>query len=346
MSKVDLFIPTYNRPDFLKRLLTYYDNYNVKYRIIVADSSKNTIKKLNKKIVSKFNKLDILYLDKFSPSQVSHQKFGEMVKFAKAEYSVFCADDDFLVPNGIDNAVEFLDNNPDYIAAHGTYIAFYINATLPFLKKFLWRFIYPYQSINNPTPLGRLETHLSNYYQVLWAVRRTAQLKLVYSEFLKSKTSPVLFGELLPDVLTLVYGKMKRLDAFYSARQAFSTSYGYWPSLQDANKAGTLDQEYTKFKNCLIKNLNKLTKPNTLTAAKIIDKSLQAFFNHSTQEHLTGRVNLILKSFPNFFSNFLRQLHVFYLYSKRNEDRTGLIDNPTSKYFNDFKILRDLVLNN
>lgn len=345
MSKIDLFIPTYNRPDFLERLLNYYQDLAVKYRIIVADSSSVRNKKLNKKIILKFPRLNILYLDKFNPLQVSHQKFAEMVKVAEAKYTVFCADDDFLIPSGIDEAVNFLDKNKDYSSAHGTYIAFYINSNLPFFKKFIWRYIYPYESIADENPLTRVSKHLGNYYQVLWAVRRTDHLKTVYKEFLKSRTDPVLFGELLPDILTLIYGKMKRLNTFYSARQAFSTAYGYWPSLQDAIEAGNYKAEYNNFRKSIAKNLKTVSGIPEEDAYRIIDASMQRYLKHSAQEHMTGRINLFLRKFPDFLSNLMRQLHILYLYSKKNSGRIGYIDNPESKYFKDFEILKKHVIN-
>lgn len=345
MSKVDLFIPTYNRPDFLRRLLNYYQDLKVKYRIIVADSSSDRNKKLNKKIIQEFSRLNIMYLDKFQSSQVSHQKFGEMIKAATAKYTVFCADDDFLIPSGIDDVVNFLEKNKDYSSAHGTYIAFYINENLPFFKKFIWRYIYPYESITDGDPLKRISKHLTNYYQVLWAVRRTDHLKSVYKDFLKSKTSPVLFGELLPDMLTLVYGKMKRLNTFYSARQAFSTAYGYWPSLQDAIRNGEYETEYDNFRKCIFKSLNKLTGNSKEEVNRAIDESMKKYLKHSEQEHITGQINLLLRKFPEFLANFIRQLHILYLYSKKNSDRIGYIDNPKSKYFNNFEILKKHIVN-
>jgi glycosyltransferase domain-containing protein len=341
MPKVDLFIPTYNRPDFLKRLLTFYQSYGVKYRIIVADSSTDANKRINKKTVASFKKLNLVYSDRYLPSQISHDKFGRMLKLAKSKYTVFCADDDFLIPSGIDEAVKFLEKNKDYASAHGTYIAFYVNEGIPFARKFLWRFIYPYRSITYDDPLKRLIYHLSNYYQVLWAVRRTEVLKKAYSEFLRSKTDPVLFGELAPDMLTLIYGKMKRLDTFYGARQAFSTAYGYWPTLQDAIKAGTFQKKYTILRRNFIKNLAVRYSEKAL---KEIDIAMNKYLKHSTQEHLIYQINLFLNRFPKSVGDFARKIHVVYLHSKRNSDRIGKIDDPGSKYFSDFQAVKKHVI--
>lgn len=343
MDKLDLIIPTFNRPEFLQRILSYYNSYHIDFNIIIADSSNRSNKKLNKKTVSLFSKLNILYIDKFLEKQPSHHKYGEMVKYAKSKYVCFCPDDDFITPNGIREAVSFLDKNPDYATAHGTYISFYVYNNPLGKKKFWWKFIYPYKSITSSNPANRLAEHLSNYYQVLWAVRKTDVVKHAYKEFLKSKVDPFLFGELLPDMLTLTSGKMKRLNTFYAARQALSTSYSYWPSLIDAQKEGAYDNEYAKFKNCLAENLTKYDFSKN-KSIHLIDLSMNTYLKSTIQEHLMGKANLLLKYFPSFIKSLVRLLHVKYLFSKPKNDRIGLIDNLSSKYFNYFEAIRKTVL--
>lgn len=343
MNKLELIIPTYNRPGFLQRILNYYNSYKVNFKIIIADSSNQLNKKLNKKTAFSFPKLNILYVDKFLEKQPSHQKYAGMVKYIKSKYCVFCPDDDFIVPNGIKEAVDFLEKNPSYATAHGTYISFYVYNNPIGSKKFWWKFVYPYKSIVSSNPAERLAEHISSYYQVLWAVRRTDVVKLAYKEFLKSTVDPLLFGELLPDMLTLIFGKMKRLSTFYSARQAFSTSYSYWPSLIDAQKEGIYNNEYARFRNCLAENLTKYGSSKN-KSLQIIDSSMEVYLKTTVQEHLMGRANLMLKYFPSFIKTGVRLLHAKYLFSKNKRDRVGLVDNRLSKYFNDFETIRRTVL--
>lgn len=342
MNKVDLFIPTFNRPEFLKRILDYYNSYNVDYNILIVDSSDQKNKKINKKTISLYPHLKITYIDMVSSSKNFHIKFGNMVKFAKNKYCVFCPDDDFITPKGISEAVAFLEKNPDYAAAHGTYISFYVHKNL-FSKQFWWRFFYRNESITSSNPLERLSYHLTNYNLVLWSVRRTELVKTCYKEFLHSKVNHILFGELLPDMLTVIYGKIKRLNTFYAARQAFSHSYSYWPSLQDAIKAGTYDTDFAKFKDCLISAFKKFNIPPTKAEA-VINLNMPNYFKTSTQEHLIGRLNLMLENFPSIFARGLRLLHATYLFSKSKEDQIGLVDSPKSHHFDDFNNIRRLVL--
>lgn len=345
MNLVTLIIPTYNRPDFLQRILNYYNKSGVKFKIIIADSSKHPVKKLNRKIVLSYPKLNILYLDKFSPDLVSHHKFAKMVEFVKTKYCVFCADDDFIIPNGIEEAVDFLEKYSDYSAAHGSYIYFYIHKTLTGKKTLWWNFIYPYKSITYEKPVDRLIAHPTDCQQVLWAVRRTDIVKKSYKEFLKFKVDPLLFGERLPDVLTVIFGKMKRLNNFYAARQAFSTASGYWPSERDAIKEGAFDKEFDNFKACIVANLKRDSKTTKKQVEEIIDKNMEMYINSSLQQYIVARINLALKSFPDFTLKGLTYLHAKYLFFKEKKDRIGRIDSPSSKFFNDFCKIKDVVLN-
>lgn len=346
MSNVDLIIPTYNRPKFLKRILDYYNSYKIDFNVIVADSSSPNNKKLNKKIVHSYSTLNILYIDKFPQNLSQHDKFAKMIKYARSKYVCFCADDDFIVPNGIKEALDFLEKNPDYSAAHGTYISFYTYKVFG-SKKFWWRFLYFPHSISSPKPLNRFVSHLTNYNLITWAVQRTNIAKICHKEFSKCKIDPYLlpvFGELLPDSLIAIYGKIKHLNTFYAARQAFSQILSSYPSLIDAKKKGVYKREYKKFKNSLLDNLSNLDYFSKEKSALIIDEAMEKYINYSYQEHLVNRLNFFLKYFPGFIQKGLRLLHIKYLFSKEKKNQIGLIDNPSSRYFKDFETIRRSVL--
>ncbi len=338
MSNVDIVIPTHNRIDLLRRILDYYQEYGRDFNFIVADSSSPTNKVRHKKLVSTYSKLNILYIDRFSPNLEQHIKFAKMVKYIKSKYVVFCADDDFIIPNGIRQCVQFLQKNPDYAAAHGSYIGFYLFKGILSYKSFWWNFRYAHHSITGKSPEKRLASHLGNFTLALWAVRRTDQVKACYQELLKANFDPdllLMFGELLPDALTAVYGKIKRLKVFYGARQYFFSIATNFQTLIDGQSSGKYQEEYNKFKNCLV---------NNSLSPKIIDSTMEKYLKYSYQEHLVNKVNRILGIAPGFVSKGLRLLHAAYLFSKDKKDRIGLIDNPSSSYFHDFAAIRQSVL--
>src|SRR3989344_2242723 len=347
MSKIDLVIPTHNRINLLKRILDFYQSYGNDFNFIIADSSNSNNKEFNKKLVRTYSNLNILYIDKFPEKLEQHYKFAEMVKYLKSEFCVFCPDDDFIIPNAIRECVTFLEKNPDYSAAHGTYISFEVQRQSSGDNKFRWRLLFSPHSISSSNPTNRLSSHLIDFILTLWAVRRTETVKLCYKEFSKAKIDPYLLpilGELLPDALTAIFGKVKSLNTLYGARQYLSQIRGYFPSLIDAKKAGKFDKSYSSFKNSLVNNLNKKNNFPGEKINKTIDKIMEDYIKYSYQEHLVNNIYLLLKNAPPFISRGLKLLHADYLFSKSKKSPIGLIDKPSSKYFSDFNNIQKIVL--
>ncbi|MHA2339562.1 MAG: TIGR00180 family glycosyltransferase, partial [Candidatus Hodarchaeales archaeon] len=208
-DKIKIIIPTHNRREHLKRILSYYNKRGPGLEIIVADSSLPEIKKENKKIISSFSNLRIYLTDSYPESIDIFQKLSDAVNLVDSKYCVICADDDFVTIKGINESVDFLENHKDFSVAHGYYISFDIKSVRRKTQKFYWRVIYNHKSNTFEDTESRLKEHLSNYpLPTLYAVHRTNLLKLIFNETIKF-SDDVHFGELLSSMLTLVYGKMK-----------------------------------------------------------------------------------------------------------------------------------------
>lgn len=275
MAKATIIIPTYNRPQFLGLTLGYYDKYGKDFDIVVADSSSEENKKLNRKIVSSFSNLNIQYIE-YSEETNPYHKFADMINYVKERYCVFCGDDDFVVPNGINQCVDFLEENPDFTMAHGYYIGFCLNPKRK-KKQFFWETRYSQESITFSDPKDRLFKQLSEYsLPTFYGVHRTDFLNMSYRELLKSRADTVFFGEMLPSMLDLIYGKTKCLDIMYMARRIGPRS-DYRPSLIDFMNEGKYDKEYAKFRQCLAVHLDKKSQIGIEESNKIIDKAMSAY---------------------------------------------------------------------
>jgi glycosyltransferase domain-containing protein len=346
MKDIDIVIPTFNRPDYLKRLLNYYKESGVNFRFIIADSSTPQNKKKNKKIIKNFSNLEIKYLDHFPPTLQQHYKFIEMVKYVKAPFCVFCADDDFIVPEAIIECVRFLKNNPDYSTAHGTYIGFYEFKLLGIFKQLWWKYRYHNESIESTKPLKRVSDHLENYTLLTWSVRRTDVVKKIYQEFAKTTIDPILFpefGEMLPDLLTVIYGKVKKLNTFYAARQYFGSVSNYYLTLAQARKVGIYQENYEEFKKSLLKSLvqDGVTKE---LAEKTIDKAIEQYIANESQEYIINKVNKVFMKFPKSFLILLRIANAAYVFTKDKTDKIGNISTNSSKYYKSYTKIKESIL--
>lgn len=315
MPNCTLIIPTYNRPQYLRGLLNYYNRQNFDLPIIIADSSTDQNKKINKQIITLLDQLKIEYLDQYSPKLVSHYKFADMVKYVKTPYCAFCADDDFVTPNGIKAGIEFLEQNTDYAAAHGDYIAFYLQNPNAKKQQFWWKKLYPsYVSLAANQPAQRLSLHLANYNQTLWAVRRTKIVQNAYQEMIKCQADPWLFGELLPDLLVAISGNIKRLDVLYMARR-LEPQISYWPSWRKFLSSKKHRQKFTVFKNCindyLIKNSDlKLSQAQEITNRALEHYVKPYYFFNARRHAMTNKIKQCADRLP---TPIFKQLALLYV---------------------------------
>jgi len=347
MSNCTIIIPTYNRPAYLRRILDYYSQYGEDFSIIVADSSSSENKKINKDIISSISNLDIQHLDHYSTEINPYYKFADMVNYAKEEYCVFCADDDFITPNGIKQSVDFLEKNPDFAVAHGYHIVFHQITDEAGTQQFCWSPTYSHQSIPFPDPRDRLNQHLSNYSQpTIYAVHRTDFLRLIFEEMAKF-TNDDRFGELLPSVLTLIYGKMKCLDMLYAARESIPTSAGRTSKrLIDFIRDGTYNEKYAKFGHCLSAHLSKQSNLDIEESEKIVDEAMSAYLNkHVFHNPLINKMGDILDylRLPDSIDKSVRRLYT-KLTRPRRTKKYFIEMSPSSKDYDDFNKIRLHVL--
>ena len=151
MNKSDIIIPTYNRPNYLKRILNYFNYHKISSNIIVADSSNKENQQKNKEIISKTSDLNIDYLKPYPSDMNMFYKINNALNFTNEKYCLICADDDFIIPRSIDKCVQFLAKNPNYTIAHGEYLSFYLKNNDD-NKDFYWMNISSERQSGPPCP--------------------------------------------------------------------------------------------------------------------------------------------------------------------------------------------------
>lgn len=350
MTSCSILIPTFNRPVYLKRLLAYYDDYESTFNIVIADSSSDDIRKLNAETISSFSNLNVQYLEYSSEIHLFH-KIADALNHVNTKYCVICADDDFITPNGIKQAVDFLEKNRDFTIAHGNGIRFWSKTGKGNKQRFSWgpRFNFV-PSITLPDPSSRLTYHLSNRGPTFYDVHRTDLLKLILEETVKF-TSDWRFGELLPSVLTLIYGKMKYLEVFYAARGPGLTARTSKP-LIDFIRDGTYDEKYRRFRECLSIHLSKQSQLDIEESRKVIDNAWSGYMKRVHVNYhkatLTNFKNILINrmgdtldflNLPDWMDNGIRKSY------RKLFSPPGEVDiSPSSKYYDDCNKIRLHVL--
>lgn len=120
-EKLTIIVPTRNRPAFVRRLFHFMTQMEVPSQFLVIDSSDQESFDDNARTIAAA-----------SPDlriEHRHDQAGMITKCRKAmetvdtPYTVFCADDDFVLPDSVDSCIRFLDENEGYFGATGSWVS-------------------------------------------------------------------------------------------------------------------------------------------------------------------------------------------------------------------------------
>lgn len=240
-STLTYVIPTYNRPEFLHRLLNYYANVGCSARILIADSSEPAAKANNEATVAEFQSTLNVELHYFELGVIP--KCRQILEQVETPFAVFSADDDFLVPSAADKCSLFLSQHPDYGTCAGA--ALFGHAGLG--KSIQAR---TYRSLTSSSATQRLkDVSLGQYYCLFYAVHCTKRLQERFrttDEFTNYESSRI-----LPEVLLLqlmaMDGKIKIFDDISYIRQGHGDNDSCrLPNVQDPDVFRADFDRYTK----------------------------------------------------------------------------------------------------
>ncbi len=153
LKDLTIIVPSYNRQNYLIRLIKYWRDTGVK--LIILDGSSTNLKK-NIKILDK----NIKYIH--FPSSL-YKRLYYSIKLIKTKYVMLGCDDEFYVSSSLAKCVKFLSLNKDFVACTGRAISFNFknnsiiaNNIYPLLKN---------RKLTHSDPNKRIEKHFSNYEQ-------------------------------------------------------------------------------------------------------------------------------------------------------------------------------------
>lgn len=314
LNKLTIFIPVYNRFSEAYRLFNYYTEKAVGTKLVILDNSnkRNTL----------FENLVVNNADyEYYPTITSYatKLANGIKKYGNTDYSVICAQDDFISIDALKKCINFLDSQKNYVVCRGQ--------TLPFFKQngnLLFANKTNYVSLDNDDPLDRIQSHFSNYSSTFYSLHRTEVLKEIW-EISSLNTDDLRFGELLPSVLSIYLGKLKTYDFIYILRELDINSDGHTtPTIVDFIKEGSFKRKYNRFE----KGLSQY-----ITDKKIIKKG----FNQYLKNNYNGNVkNIWLKTKLKTFIGYKNKPKIFNYISQQTKQ---LIQDPNYQDIKDITIL-------
>jgi len=217
LSRVTVVIPTHNRNFYLSRCLWYHVHFPFS-EIIIADSSSQEKREINKKTIDEISKLystKITYLEYDYPAEEYggdiYKKWGDAIHHITTEYSLSCTDKEFLIPTTIVSSLQFLDKHSDYSLADGKY--YMMNSNKEILQ---WQ---DGESISENSPHDRLKQLLKCVISTQFALHRTSEYKESFETLYKYNLFDIRFGETLIETFPILKGKFyKNKDDVMSIR--------------------------------------------------------------------------------------------------------------------------------
>lgn len=214
--KFTLVIPTHNRPTYLRRNLIYLGRMKFDNKLVIADSSDSEIAAVNKKAVEEME--GVLDIDYFCMEGADSytRKVLKALGMVNTEMVMMCGDDDFIIPDKINECVDFLHENETFSIASGE-IAEFRKTRLLGNKTQVWR-EYPQRQILDDAPIVRVQDYLRRYRPNWYSVHRTKNLYRNFdSVFSKSMGRPL--WERLLCISDVIDGKCKLLPGLFLIRE-------------------------------------------------------------------------------------------------------------------------------
>jgi glycosyltransferase domain-containing protein len=278
-NKLTILIPTYNRPEYLQRVLSYLQSfYNIRPTIFVLDSSCDSDKVINEEIVKSLNQGNISYWH-YESNIEFFTKLNYGIKNVFTEYIAMCADDDFLTEEGIIESIKTLDKKRDLFSVKGRNL-FYIDSLIN-LKEYDF-----FQGLFDTYPTDRLKNITKGFVpSLIYQVFRKGQFEVMY-RFIEDNITilPInpTFREYLFYFMVIITGKIGKIAVDLNIRDKSVPREQFIKNFPHAVLDGTFNDDYKKFYVFLCKYIDKLG-----TDKQYFDKSFSEIF-------------------CNFLTNFLR----------------------------------------
>ena len=249
-SNITILIPTYNRPHYLNRVLTFINNYKyIKAKVVVLDSSEESNKIENKKIVNKLKNSNLIY-NQYHHKINFFKKLNNGLKNVNTEYVCLCADDDFLTEEGIIESIKKLDEEKNLYSVKGKNL--YFTYAMANLMEYDW-----FEGLNQNDPIERLKKITQGFVpSLIYQVFRIDKFKKMYlfiEDNIKELPKNDTFTEYLFYFMVIVTGKIGKINIDLNIRDKSVPREMEIKNFPHAIVDGSFNENYKAFSDFLKK---------------------------------------------------------------------------------------------
>jgi glycosyltransferase domain-containing protein len=233
-------IPTFEGTRFLQRTLDYFRDGAFEGRIVLADNSSGEHRKFVAACAADYPALNV---DVFSyPAKIRFlDKMTAALEKIDSRFVLLHAHDDFMVPQGVEQCVNFLSNNAGYSVARGRIAMFALTRSANDAAAAVGVSLLPHpmRGYEQPNPIERLLAHIERYASTFYSVHRRESL-LESFRLTEGATQNVIFFQYLSSCIAALQGKIWCSDELFYVRQGHADSwsgrlkqgdYEHWPML-------------------------------------------------------------------------------------------------------------------
>jgi glycosyltransferase domain-containing protein len=275
-------VPTRNRPDECARQLRFLHGNAFAHRIVVLDASEPENSEAVRRAAS-----GIAEFRHFGPEYRMADKLAAAIADVATPYVVLIPDDDIVLPQAIADAIAFLEEHTDIVAAHGYFVAFHPHVGAIDMH----RMIGFTPSIVDEQPLRRLFNLLRRYQSFYWGVFRTGIFRTAVTAACAMQV--VTFRELTALSTAILQGKVARLRCVYALRgpvkshAAVHQSHPFFFFLRDARE---FFGNYVSFRDGIAAFIrrNGIAIPPGVPLEQLLDLAYAAYLGREVD---TGTIN-------------------------------------------------------
>jgi glycosyltransferase domain-containing protein len=239
-QRLTIVVPLRGRPLFTLRFLWHANAARLPYRFIVADGEvRPELSRLLEDSRTLFPHLDVDYIRYPDDTDFGRYfaKMTDALARVQTPYVMLADNDDFLARTGLEQSIDFLDANPDYVCCGGGIGGFAVYG-----RKFPWlgglcgplnRLAYRYMpydrslDLGSPSAAKRLGQGLRNSWSY-YAVFRSSALLTIWREVVDMNLSDLQLHEKYCAMRTLTLGKAR------SDPGTIAYFRQYWTTLRSA----------------------------------------------------------------------------------------------------------------
>jgi len=272
-----VLIPSQNRPEDLAKMLKYFSDEKLPYKIIIVAEGAGY-----EDICARDGGLFIELLK--SKAKSLAERIVEGLKRVSTPLVTVCSDHDIIFTEAIAKTGGFLMQNIEYSACQGHHGRFRDGNDFELID-ILW--FTP--SLEEAEPLQRLINLIRRYQPICWATFRADALRRIAESFREYQGE--LYFELLWSLGAAIEGKVKRLQLLYCLRLLHDTSFKGHPLYLFMESPRQFFCDYSKYSKRLTQHLIEKTGNKENESSKILDLAHLGYFSREID---AGRINYLI----------------------------------------------------